>query len=155
MRFLLAMTLAVAAASGCVATGRAAADDALLAATVFAPEAEVSLSAMTLHPRGFYYRDLQGGSGPSPTAGSAVQVSYIVRLPDGRVVDAATPDRPMRFAVGERAVIVALDDAVREMRVGGTRQLVIPPRLGYGARGAGPVPGNTVIVMLVRLERVE
>lgn len=154
MRFFPAI-LALLFATACASSGRAAADERRLAATSFAPAAEVTLSAMTLHPRGFYYRDVQEGTGPQPEAGQQVQISYVLRLPDGRAVDAARPDDPLRFRVGDRQVIVALDEAVRTMRAGGTRQLVVPPRLGYGARGAGPVPGNAILVMLVRLERVE
>jgi peptidylprolyl isomerase len=41
------------------------------------------------------------------------------------------------------------------MRAGGVRQLVVPPRLGYGARGRGPVPPNAILVMIVKLERVQ
>lgn len=155
MRSLFIAIALVWLSAACASAGRAAADDRLLASTAFAPEADVTLSAMTLHPRGFYYRDVQEGTGAQPEPGRHVQISYVVRLPDGRAVDAARPDAPMRFRVGDRQVIVALDDAVRTMRVGGTRQLVVPPRLGYGARGAGPVPGDAILVMLVRLERVE
>jgi FKBP-type peptidyl-prolyl cis-trans isomerase len=83
-----------------------------------------------------------------------VAVSYVVRLADGREVDRAEPERPMRFRIGDQSVIPAFDAAVREMRAGGVRQLVVPPRLGYGARGRGPVPPNAILVMIVKLERV-
>lgn len=155
MRYLLSALALISLGTGCASAGRAVADDRRLATTNFAPAAEVTLSAMTLHPRGFYYRDVQEGTGQLGEAGRSVQISYVLRLPDGRVVDAARPEDPLRFRVGDRQVIVALDEAVRTMRAGGTRQLVVPPRLGYGARGAGPVPGNAILVMLVRLERVE
>lgn len=155
MRFLPPLLALLLLGAACASAGRAAADDRQLAATTFAPAAEVNLSAMTLHPRGYYYRDVQEGTGALGEAGRDVQISYVLRLPDGRVVDAARPEDPLRFRVGDRKVIAALDEAVRTMRAGGTRQLVVPPRLGYGARGAGPVPGNAILVMLVRLERVE
>lgn len=123
--------------------------------TAFGPEADVALGAMTLHERGFYFRDLAVGAGALGEAGKLVQVSYVVRLADGRAVDQATPQAPLRFRVGDRSMIPAFDAAVRDMRVGGARQLVVPPRLGYGARGSGPVPGNAVLVIVMRLERVE
>ena len=84
-----------------------------------------------------------------------MHVSYVVRLADGRAVDQATPTSPLRFRVGDRALIQAFDVGVRAMRVGGTRQLVVPPQRAYGARGSAQVPPNAVLVMLVRLERVE
>lgn len=138
----------------CASAPRAGATD-LLRSTTYAPEAEVSLDAMTQHERGFYYRDLMAGTGEPAAAGRWVRVSYLVRLADGTVVDRSTPEAPLRFRVGDRSMIAAFDLAVRDMRVGGTRQLVVPPRLGYGAAGSGRVPPNAVLVIVLRLERVE
>lgn len=135
--------------------GRVVADGDQLTATFFAAEAEVHLSEMTLHPRGFYFREVARGDGAAAAPGRRVQVAYVVRLADGREVDRAEPESPVSFRLGEAGVIPALDVALREMREGGTRQLVVPPRLGYGARGRGPVPGGAVLVMMVTLVRVE
>ena len=95
------------------------------------------------------------GSGTEALGGRTVRVSYVVRLADGREVDRAEPGAPITFRVGDGTMIAAVDAAVRGMRAGGTRQLVVPPRLGYGTRGRGPVPPNAVLVMMVTLERVE
>lgn len=153
MRILAAVvaTALVAACAGAPGTG--AAD--LVERTSFGADADVQLERMTLHERGFYYRELSVGTGELGEPGRMVQVSYVVRLADGRPVDQATPQAPLRFRVGDRSMIPAFDAAVRDMRVGGARQLVVPPRLGYGARGSGPVPGNAVLVIVMRLERVE
>ncbi len=148
--WLFAMALVV----GCAGAPRGGSDD-LVQRTTFGAEADVQLERMTLHERGFYYRELAEGSGAAGDPGRVVQVSYVVRLADGRAVDQATPQSPLRFRVGDRSMIPAFDAAVRDMRVGGARQLVVPPRLGYGARGSGPVPGNAVLVIVMRLERVE
>lgn len=152
------MLAVIAAASACASgrqpSGATAAADVLLS-TSYGMEAEVSLPEMTRHPRGFLYRDITAGDGPRGSVGSWVQVSYVVRLADGREVDRAEREAPVRFRLGERGVIRALDASLREMRVGGVRQLVIPPHLAYGARGNGSVPGDAVLVMIVRLERVE
>jgi len=126
-----------------------------LTTVTFGVEAEVTLAEMTRHERGYYYRDVEVGGGTLADAGRTVQVAYVVRLADGREVDRADTDRPLRFRVGDESMVAAFDSGVRGMRVGGTRQLVVPPRLAYGARGAGPVPPNAVLVMMVRLERVE
>lgn len=131
-----------------------ASNDVLLRAT-YGLEAEVNLAEMTRHPRGFLYRVIEEGTGTESAPGRRVAVSYVVRLADGREVDRAEPERPMRFRIGDQTVIPAFDAAVREMRAGGVRQLVVPPRLGYGARGRGPVPPNAILVMIVKLERVQ
>lgn len=147
----LVLTLSVSALDACAGVART--ED--LAAVTFGVEAEVTLAEMTRHERGFYYRDVEVGTGAMADAGRNVQVAYVVRLADGREVDRADSDRPLRFRVGDESMVAAFDAGVRGMREGGTRQLVVPPRLAYGARGAGPVPPNAVLVMMVRLERVE
>lgn len=133
----------------------ASASNDVLVRTSYGPEAEVNLSEMTRHPRGFLFRVIEEGSGTEAAPGRRVAVSYVVRLPDGREVDRAEPERPMRFRIGDQSVIPAFDAAVRDMRAGGVRQLVVPPRLAYGARGRGPVPPNAILVMIVKLERVQ
>jgi FKBP-type peptidyl-prolyl cis-trans isomerase len=126
-----------------------------LTTVTFGLEAEVTLAEMTRHERGFYYKDVEVGTGAMADGGRTVAVAYVVRLVDGREVDRMERDRPLRFRVGDESMVAAFDAGVRGMREGGTRQLVVPPRLAYGARGAGPVPPNAVLVMMVRLERVE
>ncbi|MBX3174227.1 MAG: FKBP-type peptidyl-prolyl cis-trans isomerase [Gemmatimonadaceae bacterium] len=156
VRLSLAALVTALLAAACSAAGSTPApgEDPLLT-TTYGIEAEVLPDQLTRHPRGFLYRDILAGSGAGGTAGRWVQVSYVVRLADGREVDRAEPESPLRFRVGDGSMIPALDIAVREMQVGGVRQLVIPPRLAYGARGRGPVPPNAILVMIARLERVE
>lgn len=129
--------------------------DATLEQMTFGLEAEVEIAEMQRHPRGFWFREIIEGEGTPAGAGRHVEVAYVVRLADGREMDRAELERPLRFRIGDESMIPALDAAVREMREGGARQLVVPPRLGYGARRAGPVPPNSVLVMVVQLVRVE
>lgn len=129
--------------------------DATLEQMTFGLEAEVTPAEMTRHPRGFWFREILEGDGTPAGPGRYVEVAYVVRLADGREVDRAERERPLRFRIGDESMIPALDAAVREMREGGARQLVVPPRLGYGARRAGPVPPNSVLVMVVQLVKVE
>jgi len=99
--------------------------------------------------------DLAPGSGPAIGAGQAAVVHYT-----GWLYDAAAPDHKGRkfdssrdhgqtftFRVGAGEVIPGWDQGVLGMKVGGQRRLVIPPELGYGARGAGGVipPGATLV----------
>jgi FKBP-type peptidyl-prolyl cis-trans isomerase len=140
--------------SACASAPRLGAD-ATLEEMTFGLEAEVNPAEMTRHPRGFWFREILEGDGTPAGPGRSVEVAYVVRLADGREVDRAEVERPLRFRIGDESMIPALDAAVREMRAGGARQLVVPPRLGYGARRAGPVPPNSVLVMVVQLVRVE
>jgi FKBP-type peptidyl-prolyl cis-trans isomerase FkpA len=109
---------------------------------------------------GLRYQDTVAGQGESASAGQHVQVHYTGWLHDesqpggrGRKFD-SSKDRgqPFSFALGAGMVIGGWDEGVRGMKVGGTRVLVIPPHLGYGARGAGGViPPNATLVFEVEL----
>ena len=145
---------AVTAAAAC-APPPAAAPPQPITQALFAAEAEVELDQMQQHERGFYWRDILEGDGRQGAPGLTVHIAYVVRLPDGREVDRAEPERPLMFKLGERQSIAALELALRGMKVGGVRQLVVPPDLAYGARGRGRVPPNATLVMIVRLVKVE
>ena len=80
---------------------------------------------------------------------------YTGRLEDGTIFDSSVERGPIEFTLGKREVIRGWDEGVAHMRVGGRRQLVIPPHLGYGARGAAPViPPNTLLHFDVELVAV-
>ena len=155
MRRLPFLPLAVAAALGACAPAAPPAPPAPITQALFAAEAEVELDQMQRHERGFYWRDIVVGEGRQGAPGLAVRIAYVVRLPDGREVDRAEPERPLAFTLGERQAIAAMELALRGMREGGVRQLVVPPDLAYGAQGRGRVPPNATLVMIVRLLKVE
>ena len=111
---------------------------------------------------GLRYADVVVGTGASPTKGQTIQAHYTGRLTNGRVFDSSY-DRgsPLKFKVGMRQVIQGWDDGIlgaegiEGMKVGGKRVLIIPPELGYGARGAGGViPGNATLQFDVELVAV-
>jgi peptidylprolyl isomerase len=93
--------------------------------------------------------DLIEGEGEEAVAGSTVQVHYVgVAHSTGEEFDASyNRGAPLEFRLGVGQVISGWDTGVQGMRVGGRRQLVIPPHLAYGDRGAGGVirPGETLI----------
>ncbi|MCD6733892.1 MAG: FKBP-type peptidyl-prolyl cis-trans isomerase [Burkholderiaceae bacterium] len=106
---------------------------------------------------GLQYDDVTPGSGEEARAGRHVRVHYTGWLYDngqaGRKFD-SSKDRgePFTFPLGAGQVIRGWDEGVAGMRVGGTRRLVIPPQLGYGARGAGGViPPNATLLFEVEL----
>ena len=115
---------------------------------------------MTTAPSGLQYEDTVVGEGAEATAGQRVRVHYTGWLHDadaplnrGRKFD-SSKDRgtPFSFGLGQGQVIGGWDEGVQGMKVGGTRVLIIPPELGYGARGAGGViPPNATLVFDVEL----
>jgi len=98
-------------------------------------------------------QDLQVGSGAEAVSGARVSVHYTGWLTDGTKFDSSLDrGKPFQFQIGAGQVIKGWDQGVAGMRVGGKRKLVIPPELGYGARGAGRViPPNAVLVFEVEL----
>ncbi|MGO8887149.1 MAG: FKBP-type peptidyl-prolyl cis-trans isomerase [Streptosporangiaceae bacterium] len=93
--------------------------------------------------------DMWEGDGAVAKAGDTVSVHYVgVAYSTGEEFDASW-DRgdPLEFRLGGGQVIAGWDQGVQGMRVGGRRQLVIPPDLAYGDRGAGSAiaPGETLI----------
>jgi peptidylprolyl isomerase len=96
--------------------------------------------------------DLSVGDGPEAVPGQRVRVHYVgVAFSTGEEFDASwNRGDPLEFALGAGQVIPGWDQGVAGMRVGGRRQLVIPPHLGYGDRGAGRVikPGETLIFVV-------
>ncbi|HVL56001.1 MAG TPA: FKBP-type peptidyl-prolyl cis-trans isomerase [Burkholderiaceae bacterium] len=106
---------------------------------------------------GLKIEDLTEGSGATASAGDQVSVHYTGWLYEngeaGRKFDSSR-DRgdPFRFALGAGHVIRGWDEGVQGMKVGGVRRLIIPPELGYGARGAGGViPPNATLLFEVEL----
>ena len=118
--------------------------------TTFAASLGVNLSASTKTADGMYYRDITGGTGVTLTSGQAVSVYYVGSFANGTQFDARqSPSTPFPFKLGAGQVIVGWDKGLVGMKVGGVRQLVIPPALGYGANDYQSIPGNSVLVFTV------
>jgi FKBP-type peptidyl-prolyl cis-trans isomerase FkpA len=104
-------------------------------------------------PDGLQYTDDVVGTGAEATAGKTVVVHYTGWLMDGTKFDSSLDrDQPFSFPLGAGQVIKGWDEGVAGMKVGGQRTLIIPPALGYGARGAGNViPPNASLKFQVQL----
>ena len=122
-----------------------------------APAPTKEVEEMTTNASGLKYTDHNVGDGPSPTAGKKVTVHYTGTLTDGTKFDSSVDrGQPFSFVIGIGQVIKGWDEGVLSMKVGGKRKLVIPPELGYGARGAGAaIPPNATLVFEVELLGVE
>ncbi|MFJ3662519.1 FKBP-type peptidyl-prolyl cis-trans isomerase [Streptomyces sp. NPDC090119] len=97
-------------------------------------------------------RDLVVGDGAEVKPGMVVRVHYVgVNFASGREFDSSW-DRgePYKFALGGGKVIKGWDRGVRGMRVGGRREIVVPPRLGYGNQSPSPLipPGSTLVFVV-------
>ena len=116
---------------------------------------------MITTPSGLQYLDTTEGDGPVATKGQSVTVHYTGWLyqngEQGSKFDSSKDRRdPFVFALGAGMVIAGWDEGVAGMKVGGARTLIIPPELGYGARGAGGViPPNATLKFEVQLLAVE
>ena len=105
--------------------------------------------------------DTKAGTGATPTPGQICVVHYTGWLyqdgQKGKKFDSSVDrNEPLEFPVGQRKVIAGWDEGVASMKVGGKRTLIIPPELGYGARGAGGViPPNATLIFDVELLQVK
>jgi FKBP-type peptidyl-prolyl cis-trans isomerase FkpA len=102
---------------------------------------------------GLKYTDEQVGTGAVATAGKTAVVHYTGWLMDGTKFDSSRDrNQPFSFPLGAGQVIKGWDEGVAGMKVGGKRTLIVPPTLGYGARGAGNViPPNATLKFEVEL----
>ena len=106
---------------------------------------------------GLEYWDIQVGTGATASTGQKVQVHYTGWLLSGKKFDSSVDaGRPFSFTLGAREVIKGWVEGVAGMKVGGKRQLRIPPDLAYGERGyPGAIPPNATLIFDVQLLGVQ
>jgi FKBP-type peptidyl-prolyl cis-trans isomerase len=100
---------------------------------------------------GLEYEDLVVGSGKMAEPGMNVSMSTKETPFDGNVGSGS----PLKFQLGSGRVIEGWEEGIKGMRIGGKRKLTIPPDLGYGANGSGPIPPNATLVFEVELVDVQ
>jgi peptidylprolyl isomerase len=104
-------------------------------------------------PKKLETSDLIVGTGAEATAGDGVRVQYVgVNYRTGKEFDSSWGREPFTFQLGAGEVIPGWDQGVEGMRVGGRRELIVPPSLAYGSAGAPPsIPPNETLVFVVDL----
>jgi FKBP-type peptidyl-prolyl cis-trans isomerase len=107
---------------------------------------------------GLEYIEVEKGEGIRAVSGKVVRVHYTGKFPDGKVFDSSY-DRgePIEFELGTGRVIKGWDEGIAMLQVGGKAQLIIPPDLAYGEKGAGEgiIPPNATLVFDVELIEVK
>jgi peptidylprolyl isomerase len=92
------------------------------------------------------------GNGQKPSTGQTVQVHYSGMLENGTKFDSSIDKgQPITFPLGQGRVIKGWDEAIALMSKGEKRTLIIPPKIGYGAQGKGPIPPNSTLIFEVEL----
>ena len=105
---------------------------------------------------GLQYEDVVVGSGKMAEPGMNVSVHYTGTLTNGEKFDSSYDrGQPIQFQLGAGRVIQGWEEGIKGMRIGGKRKLTIPPDLGYGANGTGPIPPNATLLFDVELVDVK
>ena len=102
---------------------------------------------------GLQYEVLVEGAGATPGLTDTVSAHYHGTFEDGRVFDSSV-ERGEPIDLPVNGVIAGWQEALQMMKEGDKWRLVVPPELGYGAAGVGPIPGNSTLVFEVELIKV-
>ncbi len=118
-----------------------------------AAEPAKSEKGFTMTKSGLQYKDISVGRGPAAKSYDRVTVHYRGWLDNGKVFDTSMqPGRePFSFTIDNDAVIAGWHEGLKGMKVGGKRELIIPPKLGYGSDDMGTIPPNSTLHFEIQL----
>ncbi len=96
--------------------------------------------------------DITPGKGQEVKSGDTVVMHYTGTLENNTKFDSSYDrDEPFITQIGVGHVIKGWDEGVLGMKIGGKRKLIIPPEMGYGSRGVGPIPANSTLIFEMEL----
>ena len=152
MRFsvLIGAALSVTACSGAGGNNSASAP-ANVSANAQRPAYKTTVTEWQTTPSGLRYRRIGGtGAGPKPSATDTVTIHYVGRLMDGTEFDSSVRNGgPVTMALPD--LIPGWQEGVPLMGVGDVFEFEVPPALGYGERGSGPIPPNSTLRFTIGL----
>jgi len=123
-----------------------------------ATKADYTLAGARILPGNLQVKDIKTGTGAAAVVGSTVSVSYVGTLANGKVFDSSSADnngKPVSLTIAAGKVIEGWVEGIPGMRVGGVRELVIPPALGYGCQTPSPkIPVNSTLIFTITLVSV-
>jgi FKBP-type peptidyl-prolyl cis-trans isomerase len=138
---------------------------AVMAVAIFAQGGKVDTSKPTVvegeaqrTSSGVLYWEITEGTGDVVKKGMKITVNYTGWLENGRKFDSSVDrNKPLKFKLASGEVVQGWVDGIPRMKVGGKRQLRVPPNLGYGERGAGNglIPPNATLVFDVELLSID
>ena len=106
-------------------------------------------------PSGLNYMIIRQGKGRHAQAGEMFYTHYTLALTNGKKIDSSY-DRgeALGFSVGKGQVIKGMDEVALKLALGDEAVVIIPPGLGYGDKGAGPIPGNSTLVFVMQVVEI-
>jgi FKBP-type peptidyl-prolyl cis-trans isomerase len=151
-RTRLIAAILTAALTACASGGGAAYAARTTESIPFASTLDVHLDKMTKTSTGLYYRDIEVGTGTVIKPLMEIKVYYNGWLTNGVKFDSTSVNQPpLTIPIGRGRVIKGWDEGIMGMRVGGRRQLIVPPELAYGSNRAGMIPPDATLVFEVRV----
>lgn len=125
------------------------------AGSVIPPNATLTFIVELLDIPKVKIEDTQVGTGAEAKAGSTVSLFYTGKLTNGTTFDSNVGQQPLEFPLGAGQVIPGFEQGILGMKVGGKRTITIPPSLGYGPQGTGPIPPNATLIFEIELTAVK
>ncbi len=114
------------------------------------------LEGATTTDSGLQYLEIAAGDGAAPKAGEIVTIQYIASLPNGtELANTYTEGQPFSTVWGRAHLLPGWEEGIGLMKVNGKAKIVLPPELAFGAEGAGKIPPNSQILIVMELLSVE
>jgi FKBP-type peptidyl-prolyl cis-trans isomerase len=148
----LTITLAAFPLVGCssVEVTTPEVDFEVIEEVTFDESLQIDLTQMTKLPSGVYIQDRVEGTGEGLVSGDRAYLSYSGWLRNGVLFDTGQFD----FILGTQQVITGFELGMIGMKTGGTRLIIVPPELGYGAAIVGPIPPGSILIFEVELNEI-